>query len=140
MLANISSVELAPICETLVDWLRRQPDTELQRLRVERFKIREREFYPRVVLGEFLQSQFNQLDETGHANGHAIDVKPRHRVIDIKLQASDIGLTIAMPDGERREYAFGHVVMATGHNWPEMTETRPGYFLSPWPAPALKTI
>src|SRR3984885_15609970 len=57
MLANIASVELPAICETLVDWLRRQPDMELQRLNVERAAIREREFYPRVILGEFLQSQ-----------------------------------------------------------------------------------
>jgi uncharacterized NAD(P)/FAD-binding protein YdhS len=140
MLANIASIELPPICETLVEWLQRQTDTELQRLGVERAQIREREFYPRVVLGEFLQSQFQQLVEMGRAGGHAIEIKPRHRVVDIKLRKDDIGLTVAMPDGERREYAFGHVVMATGHNWPETTEVRPGYFLSPWPAPALKTI
>src|SRR6201991_1458310 len=58
MLANIASVELPAICETLVGWLRRQTDAELQRLNLVRENIREREFYPRVVLGEFLQSQF----------------------------------------------------------------------------------
>ena len=42
----------------------------------------------------------------------------------------------AMPDGARRDYAFDHVVMATGHNWPETTEIKPRYFMSPWPAPA----
>src|SRR6201992_2440327 len=30
--------------------------------------------------------------------------------------------------------------MAMGHNWPETTETKPGYFMSPWPAQILKTI
>jgi uncharacterized NAD(P)/FAD-binding protein YdhS len=140
MLANITSVELPAICETLVEWLRRQPDTELQRLNVERAEIREREFYPRVVLGEFLQSQFRQLVETGVTNGHTIEVKPRHRVVDIMLQTDEIRLTVRMPEGERRDYAFDHVVMATGHNWPENTEIKPGYFLSPWPAPALKEI
>jgi uncharacterized NAD(P)/FAD-binding protein YdhS len=140
MLANIASVELPAICETLVEWLRRQPDIELQRLNVARAEIREREFYPRIVLGEFLQSQFRQLVEIGIANGHTIEVKPRHRVIDIRLQTDDIRLTVDMPDGERRDYAFDHVVMATGHNWPETTEIRPGYFMSPWPAAALKRI
>src|ERR1700761_5842227 len=43
MLANIASVELPAICETLVAWLRRQPDLELQRLNVERAAIRERD-------------------------------------------------------------------------------------------------
>jgi uncharacterized NAD(P)/FAD-binding protein YdhS len=140
MLANIASIELPPICETLVEWLRRQPDSELQRLNVARDYIKEREFYPRVVLGEFLQSQFQQLMEAGIARGHTIDVKSRHRVVDIRLRETDIQLTVKMPDGDRREYAFDHVVMATGHNWPETTEIRPGYFMSPWPAPALKKI
>lgn len=140
MLANIASIELPPICETLVAWLRRQTDAELQRLNITRANIREREFYPRVVLGEFLQSQFQQLIDNGVAKGHAIDVKSRHRVVDIRLREADIQLTVSMPDGARKDYAFDHVVMATGHNWPETTEIRPGYFMSPWPAPALKTI
>src|ERR1700733_8113697 len=51
MLANIASIELPAICETLVAWLQRQPDAELQRLNVQRADIREREFFPRIVLG-----------------------------------------------------------------------------------------
>jgi uncharacterized NAD(P)/FAD-binding protein YdhS len=140
MLANIASIELPAICETLVDWLRRQSDTELQRLKVTRANIREREFYPRVVLGEFLQSQFRQVIEMGMANGHTIEVKPRHRVVDIRLRTDDIQLTVSMPDGERKDYAFDHVVMATGHNWPETTEVKSGYFMSPWPAAILKNV
>lgn len=140
MLANIASIELPAICEKLVEWLRRQPDAELQRLNVSRDRIREREFYPRVVLGEFFQSQFQQLIAKGVANGHAVDVKSRHRVVDIRLQETDIHLTVANPDGDRKDYAFGHVVMATGHNWPESTEIKPSFFMSPWPAPALKKI
>jgi uncharacterized NAD(P)/FAD-binding protein YdhS len=140
MLANIASIELPAICESLVEWLRRQPDTELQRLSVTRTDIQEREFYPRVVLGEFLQSQFRQVVEAGISKGHTINVKPRHRVVDIRLRPDDIQLVVNMPDGERRDYAFDHVVMATGHNWPETTEIKPGYFMSPWPAPILKNI
>lgn len=140
MLANIASIELPAICETLVEWLRRQPDAELQRLKVTRADIREREFYPRVVLGEFLQSQFRQLIEMGLTKGHTIEVKPRHRVVDIRLQTDDIQLTVNMPLGERNDYAFDHVVMATGHNWPETTEIKPGYFISPWPASVLKDV
>ena len=34
MLANIASIELPAVRETLVDWLRRQPDADLQRLNV----------------------------------------------------------------------------------------------------------
>jgi uncharacterized NAD(P)/FAD-binding protein YdhS len=140
MLANIASVELPEICESLVAWLRRQTDAELQRLKVARANIKEREFYPRVVLGEYLQSQFQQLIDTALANGHTVDVKTRHRVVDIRLKVTDIQLTVVMPDSERKDYIFDHVVMATGHNWPEITEIKPGYFISPWPAVPLKKI
>jgi cation diffusion facilitator CzcD-associated flavoprotein CzcO len=37
----------------------------------------------------------------------------------ILLKTDDIRLTVKMTDGERKEYVFGHVVMATGHDWPE---------------------
>lgn len=140
MLSNIASIELPRICETLVEWLTGQSDNELQRLGVERTAIGEREFYPRVVLGEFLHAQFLQLIAMGEAKGHSIEVKAAHRVLDIELRKSDIRLSVAATDSEPAEFAFDHVVMATGHDWAETTEIKPGYFLSPWPAPILKTI
>lgn len=140
MLSNIASIELPEICETLVAWLRRQPDDELQRLLIHRDTINEREFYPRVVLGEFLQAQFLQLVRLGQRNGHMMDIRARQRVVDIALQPDDIRITIQQPDETRTDFAFDHVVMATGHNWPESIEVKPGYFVSPWPAPALKQI
>ncbi|MDW5317178.1 FAD/NAD(P)-binding protein [Rhizobium sp. PL01] len=140
MLSNIASIELPVICETLVQWLRRQTNADLQRLLVNRDAINEREFYPRVVLGEFLQAQFIRLVATGQHNGHVIDVRARQRVVDIALQTDDIRVTVQHPDGSRAEFAFDHVVMATGHDWPENIEVKPGYFVSPWPAHALKQI
>jgi uncharacterized NAD(P)/FAD-binding protein YdhS len=140
MLSNIASIELPAICETLVAWLRRQPDSELQRLDIPRAAIREREFYPRVVLGEYLQAQFLQLVRQGQERGHVVDIKARTRVTDIALQENDIHLTLQMPDKGIAHCIYDHVVMATGHNWPENIEVKPGYFLSPWPAPALKRI
>jgi uncharacterized NAD(P)/FAD-binding protein YdhS len=112
----------------------------LLRLNVARSAISEREFYPRVVLGEYLQSQFLQVIAQGISNGHTVDIRTRHRVIDIELQADDIRLAVAGPECERKDYAFDHVVMATGHNWPESTEVKPRYFMSPWPASGLKKI
>ncbi len=140
MLSNIASIELPAICETLTQWLTRQTDESLQQLGVGRDAIGEREFYPRVVIGEFLHSQFCQLIALGKANGHMVEVKSAHRVTDIELRVEDILLSVTTPDGEELQYAFDDVVMATGHQWPETTETKPGYFISPWPAPMLKTI
>jgi uncharacterized NAD(P)/FAD-binding protein YdhS len=140
MLSNIPSVELPALTETLVEWLRRQDSQDLARYGIAREAIDEREFYPRVVLGEFLRAQFLRIISIGRQNGHHIEVLERHRVTDIALQRDDIRLTVARDDGSHLNAVFDHVVMATGHNWPEKTEIAPGYFVSPWPAPALSTI
>lgn len=140
MLANIASFELPPVYETLVDWLAAQSDERLQELNLSRTSIDPRAFYPRIVLGAYFQAQFRKAVDQGIEAGHTIHVRPLHRVVDIQLRSDDIQLTVRGPKRETKEYGFDHVVMATGHNWPEVTETKPGYFVSPWPAPVLKKI
>lgn len=140
MLSNIASIEFPPLTETLVEWLHRQADTDLARFGLARETIDEREFYPRVVLGEYMRAQFLRILAIGEERGHLIEVLERHRVIDIVLQSNDIRLKITGPDAALFDSVFDHVVMATGHNWPEDTEIRPGYFMSPWPASALGRI
>ncbi|KRB58298.1 hypothetical protein ASE04_28230 [Rhizobium sp. Root708] len=141
MLANIASIELPPICQSLVEWLRAEPIERLEELGIGSDDIGEREFYPRVVLGEYFAAQFWMLVRQGMAAGHSIDVKASHRILDIKLNQKDIVLTFQRRSGgDEGTASFDHVVMATGHDWPEDTEISPGYFSSPWPAAAIKRI
>lgn len=140
MLANIASIEIPEIEESLATWLRGRSDVELAELEIDRSAIGEREFYPRVVLGEFLAAQFWKLVVRGRSMGHVIDVKPSHRILDITLAKSAITLSHCTRAGRDGSAVFDHVVMATGHDWPEDTETSPGYFVSPWPASAIKRI
>lgn len=140
MLANIASIEIPRIDQTLVEWLSSRSDSELQELGVERTAIGEREFYPRIVLGDYLAAQFWTLVKRGLSNGHSVDVRAGHRILDIKLNKDSIALTFKRHGGSDAEMSFDHVVMATGHDWPENTETSPGYFVSPWPAAAIKRI
>ncbi len=49
-------------------------------------------------------------------------------------------MTVMSGAGTISQYRFDHVIFATGHDWQETTEVKPGYFISPWPAPVLKTI
>ncbi|RYE59810.1 MAG: hypothetical protein EOO82_04015, partial [Oxalobacteraceae bacterium] len=140
MLANIASIELPPVCESLTTWLRRQTPIELELLGVLPENIGEREFYPRVVLGAYFHDQFQSLLRKAGQQGHVVDVRPRHRVEDVKLDRSNIRVDVSRPDGLGDQRAFDHVVMATGHDWPDKTETKPGYFISPWPAANLDTI
>jgi len=61
MLSNIASIEIPPIGETLIDWLRRQPRARLVRLGIDPDMIDGRTFYPRLALGEYFLDQFDAL-------------------------------------------------------------------------------
>lgn len=140
MLANIASVEIPPLTETLVQWLHRQSDPELARLGLSRERIDERAFYPRVVLGEYFRAQLARLLERGRGAGHEITVLASHRVVDVELRTEDAWLTVELPNGSPTGLAFEHVVLATGHTRSDAAETRPGWFVSPYPTGALRRI
>jgi uncharacterized NAD(P)/FAD-binding protein YdhS len=140
MLANIASIEIPPVTETLVEWLHRQPDAELARLGLSRDGIDDRAFYPRVVLGEYFRAQLARLLEQGRDAGHEITVLASHRVTDVELRAEDVMLSVERPNGSTARLAFDGVVLATGHTHSDATETRPGWFASPYPSSALRTI
>jgi uncharacterized NAD(P)/FAD-binding protein YdhS len=106
MLSNIASIEYPALTETLVQWLRRQDDRDLGRFGIARETIDEREFYPRVVLGEYMRAQFLRIVAIGRENGHQVEVLDRHRVVDIALQPQDIRLLVERTDGSRVNAEF----------------------------------
>ncbi|MDP9564334.1 MULTISPECIES: FAD/NAD(P)-binding protein [unclassified Agrobacterium] len=137
MLSNIPSIEIPSMPMSLIDWLYSQSDDYLSRFSIVRSGINEREFYPRLVLGDYFHTQFTAIVRDARNRGHEADVCPGHCVRDIVLGIDQIRVSVDTNDGSF-DAIFDHVVMATGHNWPDKTEVRPGYFASPWPAAALK--
>lgn len=140
MLANIASIELPPVCETLIEWLLAKTPAELALMGVPVDTIGEREFYPRIVLGEYFEAQLQALTTLAIKRGHVVDLRASSRVMDVELRRDDIRVVVRRDDETIEDQAFDHVVMATGHDWPETTETKPGFFISPWPAANLATI
>ena len=140
MLSNIASIEIPPIEETLIAWLGRQPPGRMATFGIEPAEIDDHAFYPRLVLGSYFLDQFHALIDRARSAGHSIDIHPRSRVLDVVVGDKDLLLTIKPRHGAAFEQHFDHVVLATGHQWPEEPEVRPGYFLSPWPATALARI
>jgi uncharacterized NAD(P)/FAD-binding protein YdhS len=67
-------------------------------------------------------------------------VQTRCRVVDAVSEPDAMVLTVRARSGMLSEARFDHVVLATGHQWPEDPQVRPGYYLSPWPASALAGI
>nr|WP_174021828.1 FAD/NAD(P)-binding protein [Agrobacterium fabrum]NTB10451.1 hypothetical protein [Agrobacterium fabrum] len=137
MLSNIPSIEIPSMPMSLIDWLYSQSDDYLSRFSIVRSGINEREFYPRLVLGDYFHTQFTAIVTDARNRGHEVDVCPGHCVRDIVLGIDQIRVSVDTND-DSFDAIFDHVVMATGHNWPDKTEVRPGYFASPWPAAALK--
>ena len=140
MLANIASIEMPPLVETLCDWLARQAPDRLAALGVDASAFDERTFYPRVALGEYFHDQFQALVGAARARGIAVEVRTRCRVIDAAALAETMMLKVRTQAGKETNEHFDRVVLATGHQWPAAPEVHPGYFLSPWPASALATI
>ncbi|CAN5923052.1 FAD-NAD(P)-binding protein [soil metagenome] len=140
MLSNIASIELPPLTETLVEWLSRQSDGTLEELDVDRAQIGDRTFYPRLVLGEYFRSQADSILAVARAREITVDVRLRSRVLDARSLPDGMILSVRPRGGAPYEARFDHVVLATGHQWPEHPEVRPGYFVSPWPASVLKTV
>lgn len=140
MLANIASIELPPICETLSQWLSGKTPAELALMGVPIETVGDREFYPRIVLGEYFEAQLEKLTRRAAERGHVVAIRANCRVRDVELRKDDIRVVAATDEETIEEKAFDHVVMATGHDWPATTETKPGFFISPWPAANLATI
>lgn len=140
MLSNIASIEIPPLEESLIDWLNAQAPTRLVDLGIDRAEIGERTFYPRLALGEYFYDQFQALLERARRQGNAVEVCTRCRVVDAVSEPDAMCLKVRARSGETSEARFDHVVLATGHQWPEDPQVRPGYFLSPWPATALAAI
>ena len=140
MLANISSVEIPPVTETLVDWLRTRSERDLYKMGMTHDDIAERAFFPRLVLGNYFHAQLDKLVQAAALEGSQVTVKTCHRVTDVSLL--DDAVEVMFCDGHERHAfeSFDYVVMATGHAWPTETEVKPGYFSSPWPSSALAAV
>ncbi|MES2755669.1 MAG: FAD/NAD(P)-binding protein [Pseudomonadota bacterium] len=136
MLSNIASIEIPPIRETLTAWLSHQPRARLVRLGIDPDAIDDHAFYPRLALGEYFLDQFTALIARAKDDGIAIEIVSKCRVTDIVAEGDGFRL-VSETCADR---TFDRVVIATGHQWPEEPEVRPGYFLSPWPATALQRI
>lgn len=61
MLANIASIEIPPLFSTYLDWLLTQSSEHLARYSVQKSSLHDRQFLPRILLGEYYRDQFLQL-------------------------------------------------------------------------------
>lgn len=129
MLANIASIEIPALTETYLHWLKAQDSKRLARYGVEKDRLHERQFLPRILLGEYFRDQFLALVEQGRTRGFDIAVRESCQVTDIQAKQDGVWL---WADCESEPPRFDLAILATGHIWPDQDEATRSFFPSPW--------
>ncbi|WP_347253150.1 FAD-NAD(P)-binding protein [Leminorella grimontii] len=129
MLANIASIEIPPIFTTYLDWLQSQSEARLARYGVDKSALHNRQFLPRILLGEYFRDQFLALVEQAKKHGVEVDVRESCRVTDLEALADGVWL---QAEGKPAPALFDLVVIATGHVWPDEEASTRSFFPSPW--------
>ncbi len=129
MLANIASIEIPPLTASYLDWLRDQNETRLARYGVDKATLDDRQFLPRILLGEYFRDQFLTLVDIAQNKGFDVTVHECCEVTD--LEATPDGVKL-WAEGKPVSKLFDLAVIATGHVWPEEDEATRSYFPSPW--------
>lgn len=137
LLANIASIELPPLLESLQEWLETRSKTGLDALEVDIQTVDERTFLPRVVLGTYFRDQFFRLLDLGQRRGFSIKACVDHEILDIVPQPN--AMRVSGLDASGAEFAceFDEVVVATGHTVVADTVDGASYFDSPYPTSRL---
>lgn len=129
MLANIASIEIPPLFSTYLDWLRTQSSAHLARYGVDKSTLHDRQFLPRILLGEYYRDQFLHLVRQAREHEFAIKVHESCQVTN--LEATPEGVKI-WADDRAEATLYDLAVIATGHVWPDDDESTRSYFPSPW--------
>lgn len=129
MLANIASIEIPPIFMTYLDWLRGKSDAHLARFKVEKASLHDRQFLPRLLLGEYFRDGFLTVVREAKKLGFEVQIHESAEVTDIDADARGVALSV---NGATHPERFDLAVVATGHVWPDEEEATRTYFPSPW--------
>lgn len=130
MLANIASIEIPPLAEPYIDWLERQPEAVLRLYGVDPTTLHDRQFLPRLLLGAWFRDALEAMIAAAPDRGHRVALREATRVTDVSMADADIRVTFQDFRGEDSQL-FTHVILATGHSWPEDPEDG-RLFVSPW--------
>lgn len=128
MLANIASIEIPPLPQSYLGWMRGLPKAILRGFGVDPDTLDDREFTPRLLLGQYFRSQFIELLHRAEARGHVIHIHEETTITDVIPAKEGVRLADAVA---LREERFDRVILSTGHVWPgeDATDT---YYPSPW--------
>ena len=129
MLANIASIEIPPIYISYLTWLQNQSDDYLAQFRIERNSLHERQFLPRVILGDYYRDRLFAIVEKARGSGFAISINESSEVTDLRANPNGVSLWI---NHASQPVEVDFAAIATGHLWPETDVQTRKFFPSPW--------
>lgn len=129
MLANIASIEIPTIATSYLDWLGKQSVEWLAKFNVDKGALHDRQFLPRVLLGQYFRDQLLWLVEKGRELDIAINLRENCRVTDVEAHSDGVALWNERDEAPQQ---YDWVALATGHVWPDPDEATRIYFPSPW--------
>jgi len=127
--ANVSANELPELPETFLSYLQRKPDEDethfMYEGNINAFKV-----MPRLLLGNYLEEQFNILLSQAIKLGITVKVYKETAVTNIRKK-DDI-FVIITESGEKIKCS--KTIICTGHHWPKNHEEKvKGWYDSPYP-------
>lgn len=128
--ANVSANELPPLLSDIEDYLKHNPTTEFPDYFSDG-KINRDQVIPRLLLGDYLENQFEAYIRKAKSSGIKIKTLKNTAVLDI-VRNSDDSYSISIEnDGV---FDSDIVVICTGHFWPKTYEGKvKGWYDSPYP-------
>jgi uncharacterized NAD(P)/FAD-binding protein YdhS len=139
MLCNAFSREIPSLTEPFIHWVKRQGPAFLEARGLSEEKFDARSFYPRTLLGAYFAAQVAEFRAIAERAGRTLRVHAGCRIDDI----APVGRGYRI-EGKSGRMPFtshaNHVIIATGHVWPEQPEFKGTTLMSPWPASNIEAL
>lgn len=136
-ITNVSGNEIPTIVSSIQEWVNTVDKDVLQPYNITPGNFNDYKVLPRLLFGQYLESQFGLLCDKARAEGITVGMHLGTQVTDI-TDRPEVQQVLVEIEGTRAE-VFDAVIICTGHNWPKKHEGKVmGYFDSPYPPAKLK--
>lgn len=129
-ITNVSDNEIPEIVYSIEDWIKTKPDIAAK-FDISKNNFNEYKVLPRLLFGNYLNAQFNELIEKSKALKIATTLHLSVIVEDLiyKRQLNEVWVKTI-----NQTLKFDEVIICVGHNWPKKHEDKiDGVYDSPYP-------
>lgn len=138
-ITNVSGNEIPSLSIPLHVWIKTVHKDTLRKFNIDPANFNEYKVLPRLLFGQYLSDQFRLLLQAAKDADIECNVHYNCKVADITDHPDKEIVEVETEEGEC--YQYDHVIVCTGHRWPEKHEGLvPGYFDSPYPPARLRII